>query len=163
MSKKLIFILLLVSLAFNLAFIGSFLYWRHEFRHDFMRERERPGREMMDGKRDHRNGPPQPGPRPDDMGWMGNKQIIEPYRIKFEDSRVEFFKALQQPVVNEVLLKQKLEASLQNHTELDKQVGLRLIDMRKKMTPQQANEFFGRHIKKAMNRDNDQHRKRRTK
>jgi hypothetical protein len=160
MTKKFMFIILLVSLAFNLAFIGSFLYWRHEFRHDFMREH--PGREMRSHRPAQWDGPPMapPGRRPDDMGWMGNKQIIEPYRVKFVESKVEFFKELQRPVVNEEILKQKLQASLQNHTELEKQIGLRLIEMRKKMTPQQADEFFGRHVKNSMNHDNQKGKRR---
>ncbi len=165
MSKKLLFIILLISLAFNLAFIGSFLYWRHQFRCDYMKGPNH--REMMENRNrhgdmmHHRNGPdddqppPPPGLRRGDMGWMGNKKIVEPYRIKFDESKVEFFKALQQPVVNEEVLKQKLQTSLQNHTELEKQIGLRLIEMRKKMTAQQANEFFGRHARNAMRHDKD--------
>jgi hypothetical protein len=162
MSKQLLYILLLISLAFNLAFIGSFLYWRHQFKYDFMNGKH--PHEMRGNRPPQWDGPPMapPGHRPDDFGWMGNKQIIEPYREKFAASKEEFFKALQQPVVNEEVLKQKLEASLQNHTALEKQIGLRLIEMRKKMTSQQANEFFGRHMNNSMKHDNDQHRKRRT-
>jgi len=164
MSKKLLFIILLISLAFNIAFVGSFLFWHYKFKSDFLSGKL--PREIMDHRNRHqgmmndRQGPrddqppPPPGFRRGDMGWMGNREIIKPYRDKFDQSKTEFYRELQRPKFNEDLLKQKLETSLVNHTELEKKIGLRLIEMRKKMTPQEADQFFGRHTMRSMMLDN---------
>ncbi|HNX00811.1 MAG TPA: hypothetical protein PLE74_04240 [Candidatus Cloacimonadota bacterium] len=164
MSKKLILILLLVSFAFNLAFIGSFLYWRYQFRHGFAeRHQNRDRWEQRMGPRDGQQPPPPPGLRPRDVGWMENRKVLEPFRNKFTSSKVDFFKTLQQPVVNEELLKQKLDTSVKNHNELETQIGLRLIEMRKKMTPQQANDFFGKQAENRMRHDKRPYEERRNK
>jgi len=131
---------------------------------DTMEERYR-HRSMMDhrpGPRDDQP-PPPPGLRRGDMGWMGNSKIVKPFKDKFMESKKEFYKELQRPSFNENTLKQKLNESLVNHTELDKQIGLRLIEMRKEMTPQEADKFFGRYTMRSMRLDFYEHNQPNTK
>jgi hypothetical protein len=142
MNKKTLYILLLISLAFNLSFVGSYLYWTHNYHRQFAMSKDckvacdtpPPPPDHGFGRGYHNSGRPM---------MMGNREAMRPYQEAFRAKRREFFMALQQPKVDEALLKQKLEASLQAHNNQEKEIGLKLIALRKTMSAEEANVFFG--------------------
>lgn len=135
MNKRLLLILLLVSAAFNLAVIGSFIYLRFCF----------PGRACL---------PPPPPPhamhgRP---GFPGNEMWdrlpmdddLMVLRRAFKGNKIELMQELAKDPIDEEKINTLLENSLINQTALERRLGIRLLELRKTMTAEEALEFFGK-------------------
>ena len=127
MQKRNVQILLIVSLAFNLAFIGfgTFRYLRiRRYSDPRVLFRHAP-QEIKDHFREHR-------------------EIIDPIRDEIELIRAQFINELKKPDFNEEHLQEKLDQYLTKQAELERIMGNNFIEIRKKLTAEQVEEFFSR-------------------
>jgi len=145
MNKKLLYILLLISLAFNLAFVGSYIYI-HATRphHEFSRHR---------GK-DH-----------DRRGWFPFEESdsTRALRDTFMLTKKELMQELAKDPINEPAIQAIIQRSLQAQAVLETDLGKRLLELRKKQSPQEAAQFFQERIKRMDERRNerrDNHKRR---
>ena len=131
MSKKTILILLIVSLAFNFAFLGTFLYHRVNF------------------------GPGLHGPihgRPklpihcrEDFRKL-RKEMGEKHRDYFI-ARRQFILSLLEEDLNEEQVLERLENAIEKQTIKEREIGLSFIKLRKGMTAEEARMFFRHDLK----------------
>ena len=131
MSKKTILILLIVSLAFNFAFLGTFLYHRVNF------------------------GPGMPGAihgRPklpihcrEDFRKL-RKEMGEKHRDYF-NARRQFILSLLEEDLNEEQVLKRLENAIEKQTIKEREIGLSFIKLRKEMTAEEARMFFRHDLK----------------
>lgn len=113
-------ILLIVSVAFNIAFIGGFIY--HQA-----------------------NKPPVPAhiaPAPLRENFKKHKSQVMPFRREYIQCRQQFMEELAKPQVTRKELENKLEETLQKQYEMERQVGISLIEMRMKMSDEKAARYF---------------------
>jgi uncharacterized membrane protein len=119
-------ILLILSAAFNLAFIGGAIYHRWV-------------------------APPPPFKPPEEaMGphWRDimneSKTQIEPCRQEAFEARSQFMEALRDPKVGEDSLGAILDRSIRKQVELETRVGQQMIEIRHKLPPEDSRKFFER-------------------
>lgn len=127
MSNRTLSILVVISLSFNIAFLGMFLF--HRIRgplspHD-PRELNMPP-ELRDF-------------------LMQSREKFKPLRDDFEQSRRILSDALAEEEYDESRLLQLLEETLQKQDVMERAMGMHLIELRKNMTPEQAENFFKKH------------------
>ena len=125
MQKRSVQILLIVSLAFNIAFIGlgAYRYIRiKRFSDPRIAFRHAP-QNIKDQFRKHR-------------------QIIDPIRDEIELVRGQFFAELRKPDFTEQQLQEKLDIYLSKQSELERAMGNNFITIRKNLSAQQAEKFF---------------------
>lgn len=145
MNKRWLIILLLVSFAFNLAVLGSFIYLRVFFGSRFC--------------------PPPPSPhlsqgRPDmpfkEM-WdrLPEDDEIPRLRDEFMNTKIGLMKELAKDPINEETIKNILEQSLINQSALERKLADRLIMLRKTMTAEEAQEYFGKRLEWTKNPRHD--------
>ena len=135
MSKKTIFILLIVSLAFNLAFLGTFLYHRMNFG---------PG---MSGPIHGRS--KLPIQCREDFRKL-RKEMGEKHREYFI-ARRQFILSLLEEDLNEEEVLKRLENAIEKQTIKEKEIGLSFIQLRKEMTAEEAKKFFRRDLETKEN------------
>lgn len=138
MSKHLLLILLLISLAFNLAvavmYCYSAVYHRPLFSppgwdRDMRLNRETGFHNIRHGRH-----------WPDTL--LTNKDEIRQMRLDFSQSRREFMRELRNAKFDLNKTKAALQKSMEAQTRLEKTLGESLIKLREKMTPEQAEKFF---------------------
>jgi len=136
MNKRWLLILALISLSFNLAFIGSFLYLRfvHLPKHSPMFHSPEHPHHFRDGKR---GGP---------FGEMGDR-LPKDIKLKdafrdFHQSKRELMHELAQNPIDEAKVAVLLEQSLAKHSALERKLGEKLLELRKTMSADEAKEFF---------------------
>ena len=125
MSNRTLGILVIISLSFNLAFLSMFFF--HLLR-----------------------GPLPPGighdfkipPRFRDY-FIDSREDIKPLRHDFENSRKDFMIALSDPEFDENRLLDMLDLAVDRQMIMEKELGIKLIQLRKQMTPNEAEKFFG--------------------
>lgn len=140
MSKHLIVILLFVSLAFNLAVLGMFIYASAFHKMPFCHpniENRYPGRD------EHRESRLLP------EAALKNKDEIRKLREEFFKTRREFMQILAQEKYNEQEAKAAMEASLQAQDKLERKLGASLIEVRRNMDPAAARKFFEHRMKRT--------------
>ncbi len=124
MSKRALTIIVIISLAFNLAFIGTFgliqLRRKNFFPHKFG-----PPREL----REH---------------FRNLKNNIAPFRHDFHLSKKDFIEELKKPDFNEEFLHKMLENAIQKQTAMERELGKSLIELRKEMSLEEAQRFFSK-------------------
>ncbi len=128
MKQKSIKILITISLAFNIAFIGVYVY--HAL---FSRSHS-----MM---RDHRQMPP-PIFR-DRFDCI--MQDLRPDRVEFMEASHCFFKMITDPEIDDETLSFQLDEMISIQMEIEKKMGQGMIDIRKEMSPNElaeARRFF---------------------
>lgn len=137
-TKRLLFMLLMVSLAFNLAVVGS-LIWMKTLRPPRPRERT--------FQRDY--------PRlPEHIvreEW--SPEIIQ-YRKDFENTKLRLMEELQKESINEEKVDAIIDSSLAAQNNLERCLGRRLVNYREQMTAEEADEYFGKRIEHLKNRRN---------
>lgn len=138
MSKKLSNILLLVSLAFNLAVVAAFIYLTVRGPNHHHRNRPRPDTESH-----HR--------RDRDRSWA-DSDSIRTLRTTFRETKHEFMTELAKEPINEPALNTILERSLSEQSLLERELGKRLIERRKEMSSEEAKEFFNRRAERIRRR-----------
>lgn len=140
MSKHLIVILLFVSLAFNLAVLGMFIYAtafrKVPFCHPQI-ERRMP----YSGENRHSRLLPEAA--------LKNKDEINKLREEFIRSRREFMQTLAKEKYNEQEAKAAMEASLQAQDKLERKLGASLIEVRRNMDPEAAKKFFEHRMRRT--------------
>ncbi len=124
MSKRLTGILLIISIAFNLAFLGTFIYHRYiakpPFPPDFPRK-----------------------PHPEFLELIKeNRKEIHMCRSRFSRAKEDFMKALRDPNTTNDELQEKLSYSMGMLMELERTIGNTLIAAREKLTPEQRLMMF---------------------
>lgn len=130
--------LLLVSLSFNLAVIGS-LFWMKSLR-PF-----RPFEQM------HQRDFPRLPEHIVRAEW--SPEIVQ-YRKDFENSKLRLMEELQKDPVNEVQIESIIDSSLVAQNNLERCLGKRLLNYRKQMTAEEAEEHFGQRIEHLKTRRN---------
>jgi hypothetical protein len=134
MSKHLILILLLVSLAFNLAVLGIFLYsgiyHRPPFRPDQMMQpwgRHEPGnwhrRDSLESRLD-------------------NNDEIRQLRLEFMQARKAFMQVMMKDQFVEKDALAAMETSLKAQQKLEQKLGESLISLRQKLSADEAKKLF---------------------
>lgn len=144
MSKKSILILLFISIAFNLAVLGSMLWF-------------------------HLNRPHHPPLRGAEISHLDLPEHIQHrmrdpeitcLRDQFEQNKLELLQELRKDPINEENIAAIIDSSLMAQSTLERRLGNRLIELRKKMSAQEADEYFGKRIEYTQNRKHHiQHRR----
>ena len=135
MSKKTVLILLIISLAFNFAFFGTFLYHRVNFRPGL------PG--AIHGR------PKLPIHCREDFREL-RKEMGEKHRDYFV-ARRQFILSLLEEDLNEEQVLKRLENAIEKQTIKEKEIGLSFIKLRKEMTAEEARMFFRQDLKAKEN------------
>ncbi|PKN80853.1 MAG: hypothetical protein CVU48_00600 [Candidatus Cloacimonetes bacterium HGW-Cloacimonetes-1] len=167
MSKRWLYILLIISLAFNLAVLGSFVFIRF-----FMPSPAGPP---------HLRGMGGRGPGSERMQmWQqhcGNDDEMIRIKSDFAESKQALMQELAKDPINEPKIKTILDSSLVIHSSLERRLGQRLLTLRKTMSAEEARDFFGKsaagerppfdrgmnqHPARNFNRQNQQYKHRRT-
>jgi len=82
--------------------------------------------------------------RRDRDGMWADSDSIRALRTTFRQTKEEFMQELAKEPINEATLNTVLERSLAEQSVLERQLGQRLIERRKEMSPEEAKEFFNR-------------------
>lgn len=135
MSKKTILILLIISLAFNLAFLGTFLYHRVNFCPGLQRP--------IHGR------PKLPIHCRENFREL-RKEVGEKHRDYFV-ARRQFILSLLEKDINEEQVLKRLENAIEKQTIKEKEIGLSFIKLRKEMTAEEARMFFRQDLKAKEN------------
>ncbi len=124
MSYKTLKILLFISLIFNIAFLGNYLY--HRF--------------VLFPK--HQNAYPPLHHRPYFDKMRNFRREIFEQRREYLKLRREFLKMLQSPNIDEKELQKKLDEILDKEIQMERNLGKNFIKLRKNMSNQEAKIFF---------------------
>ncbi len=123
--------LIIVSLAFNFAFLGGFVYHRW-----LLRRPPAPLREFKDTRRTELK-------EKMESFFEANK----PYMKEYRESRRLFIESLRKEHVDLDASRRLMEAAIERQMDMERRVGEHFIEMRKEMTAQEAEQFF-RHMTK---------------
>ncbi len=124
MSNRTLSILVIISLAFNLAFLGSFVYHR-----------------FIAGPHLPPDFPPHP-PREFLENIHQNRELIHDCRERFRDAKTDFMKSLHDPDITDEELRIKLDCSIDLLKDLEENIGKTMIEARKNLTPEQREKMF---------------------
>lgn len=126
MSKRSVVIILIISLAFNLAFVGTFLLHRviipSAFHDPIMRKPKLPVHVRKDF-------------------YELRKEMDEKHREYFQARRAFILSLLEEEPDEEQILK-RLDAAIKKQAKVEKEIGLSFIKLRKKMSCDEAKNFF---------------------
>ncbi|MEN6444652.1 MAG: hypothetical protein ABFC98_01245 [Candidatus Cloacimonas sp.] len=141
MNKRWLVIILLISVSFNLAFIGSFIYlhWFHPYPQPPM------GKEEM--KRDLPPFGPPPFERDDE---------IRALRDIFENIKHSLMLELANDPVDMNKVNALIDSSLIAQNNLERKLAERMVEYRKTLSAEEAKEHFLRRAEFAKNRFNRQ-------
>ncbi|HOZ00329.1 MAG TPA: hypothetical protein PLG20_00835 [Candidatus Syntrophosphaera sp.] len=134
MSKRLLTILLLVSLFLNAGIIGGLIVMgifrhNHNLHHYVMQQPQNMQRREMPGF----------GPRiPEDP------KIIA-LRDSFRSTKDELMSELAKDPVNEARINAIIDKSVANQSAMELALGHKMLELRKGMNADEAREYFGRH------------------
>lgn len=128
MSKRSITILLFISLAFNLAVVGSMLWVR------YTRICPAPASQRMHQKRDL-------PPHLQDARLMGSPEISELHK-QFGDGKLKLMRELAKDPIDEEYITTIIDSSLNTQSSLERALGNRLLDIRKQMSAAEAEDYF---------------------
>lgn len=129
MTKRSIVILLFVSLAFNLAVLGSIL-WVHFSRAACPAETPL-GRLQRTALPQHLHD-----------GHMMWSPEIRQLHTHFNDSKIELMNELAKDPINETDITAIIDSSLDAQSSLERALGYRLLDIRKQMSAAEAEDYF---------------------
>ena len=124
MSKRALTIIVIISLAFNLAFIGTFSLIQLR-RRSFLKHEFRPPPEL----REH---------------FRNRKEHIASFQHDFHQSKIAFIEELKKPDFNEELLNKMMENAIRKQTAMEIELGKSLIELRKEMSFEEAQKFFSK-------------------
>lgn len=139
MNRRWLIILLLISVAFNFAVLGSFVYLKNSRAQS---ERDRPYGPAM--RRDNR-GPKENPAFSDSTRALWNE---------FADIKAEFMLELSKDPLDMDSLDDILARSLANQAILENDMAERLIRHRQSMSASEAKEFFMQRYEEMINRQN---------
>ncbi len=142
MSKKFLVTIFLVSIAFNLAFIGTFAYL-HFFR---LREDRMP-------PAFHQNMPANFRKK-----LFVNRKILRPVHEDFLDAKFEFLQSLFTKDFDHAISQEKLDITIEKQTLMERKMGELLIKARERMTPEEIKRMIEH---KRLNKNRGKLRRRR--
>ncbi|MCD4817260.1 MAG: hypothetical protein K8S23_01040 [Candidatus Cloacimonetes bacterium] len=125
MSKKSLYIIVLISLAFNISFFGMFAYHRFIIR-DFH----------------HRNVPRRPHNLEARDKFREIMEDIKPMQMEFHKIRQDFIMYLSSNDFDEETAFKILDGTLHKQIDMEREIGIRFINLRKEMKNEQAGIFF---------------------
>jgi hypothetical protein len=134
MQKKYLSSILITSLAFNIAFIGVFIYHlttRPPLPPSPYCIKKPPIREFISRK----------------------KNEMKAFNDEFRSSRKRFLESLAAADFDETISLKLLEENVGKHMAMEKEAGISLIEFRKKIDAEEAADFFGRMNKFQMPTD----------
>ena len=131
MSKKILFIGLIISLAFNIAFLGVFIY-----RRVLLSDMHHPS------PRFH-NIPPHCREE-----FMEERESILPLKMEFELSKKRFMRSLTNEEFDRKLLEKKLKETIDRQIRMEHEMGQLLIKLRSEMSPEEIQDFFRPEIRR---------------
>lgn len=138
MSKRLLYIILLISLAFNIAVLGMFAYVTIYKRQPFCQTETR--YRMDRDANEHRD---------EDKRFfnlnMENREEIRKLRAEFKENRRDFMEMLWKEDFNEQDALAAMETSINTQQKLDRTLGEALIKLRKNMSQEEAMNFIKEH------------------
>lgn len=134
MNKRILVFLLLVSFAFNLAILGSFIYFRVFF--GGMHCPPPPPPEFREGRPDF--------PHHEMWERLPIDEEMHQLRKDFGNKKNELMLELAKDPIDEAKINAILAESLTHQSSLERKLGDRLIQLRKTMTADEAKEFFGK-------------------
>ena len=124
MSFKTLKILLVISLIFNIAFIGNYLYHRY----------------VIYPKHIHNNFFMMRGERMKHFREMRRRFTRQ--RLNYLRERREFLRMLQSPEYTSEQLRAKLNETIEKEMKMERKIGEDFIEMRKNMSSEEARRFF---------------------
>ncbi len=148
MNKRWLIILLLVSAAFNLAVVGSFIYLRST------RPPFPPGRFKEWRDEGHRRGKGPGGPGPMFMFNDSTRALHD----QFQNTKRELMLELAKDPLDMPKIEANITRSLNAQAALERDMADRLIRFRNTMTPEEAREHFNRRAEEMRRRDNHNHK-----
>ena len=123
MTKRSVSLLLIISLAFNIAFLGSFAF-------HFINKPSRPP--FMECEIN---------PKAKSF-YMERRKHMKDFFHKFHTSKDEFITYLGSEEFNEEQVMELLEKTVKNQMDMEREMGLSMIEMRKHLTAEEAKEIF---------------------
>ena len=127
-SKKLLIVLILISVMFNFAFVGTFVFLH-----------------IMKISPQHIP-PPFLGKIP--MHYRGefhqNRKMIQPLRKDFIDSKRDFMQSLWEIDFDKELSQTKLTETIEKQVLMEEKLGKSLIDLRENMSDEEAKKMLHR-------------------
>lgn len=143
MNKRWLILLLLISASFNLAVLGSFIYFRSI----------RPCPLDMPG--------PRPGPHPEFPRHNGawkffDDDSIKALREEFGAQKKQLMDEIAKDPIDEEHINSIIESSLSAQIKLEREMGRRLIKMRNEMSADEARDFFTKRREEMHQRRNNQ-------
>ena len=147
MSKHLILILLIISLAFNLAVAGMFLYTSVYRKAPFCPPGFFLHRDKSDKQFDKRDF------RRDSLEMrLNSNEEIKKLRDDFRKARLDFVKVMLKDDFSVKEARAAMDKSLQIQGTLEKKLGESLIDMREKLPPEEAKRLFRERLERIERR-----------
>ncbi len=125
MSKRWLIALLLISVSFNLAVIGSVIYLRLTMPCPLP-------------PRDDRRMPPPSHMKP----FMDRDAEIMQLRDRFDDTKESLMQELSQDPVNEARVNAIIDSSLVAQNNLERRIGEKILAYRKTLSAEEAREHF---------------------
>jgi len=125
MKNHTIKILLIISLAFNIAFLGGGIFRSIKFRKNppiHKRIKNDKVRDFMESR----------------------KEIGSPLRRDFQKAKNEFIKALKEPEVDEAEMQILIEELIEKQNVMEREIGNSMIELRQQLSDQEAKEVFGK-------------------
>ena len=129
MSKKILFVVLIISLAFNIAFLGVFIY-----RRVLLSDRSFPP------PRFH-NIPPHCREE-----FIEERERMLPLKMEFELSKKRFMRSLTNEEFDRELLEKKLQETIDRQIRMEYEMGQLLIKLRSELSQEEIQNFFGSEI-----------------
>ena len=123
MSKRLLIVLFIISIAFNVAFLGG------------------AGYHLVISRMAHRLIPPGINPQVRNH-YLECRNEIAPLMKEFHESKQEFINELARKDIDEEKLHIMLRNSIEKQTRMERELGLSMIEMRKRLTPEEAKKMF---------------------
>ena len=123
MSKRVLTTLFIISMAFNIAFVSVFGY------------------HLITNHRAPHLIPPGINPKVRDH-YFECREEIAPFMKEFHKSKQEFILELTQKDIDEKKLLTLLGNSIEKQMRMEHELGLSMIEMRKRLTPKEAQKIF---------------------
>ena len=149
MSKRVLTIILLISLFLNAGIIGGLIVM-NVFRHNHI---------------EHHYQRPPDGPPPNNMGRFAPPDRFDPQIVALRDSFIktkrELMEELSKDPIDEAKVKAIIEKSVEAQSNMERAMGYKMLEWRKTMSAQEAKELFSSKVARldTQGEKNNQRRK----
>ena len=132
MRRRWLLALLFVSLAFNFAFMGGFVYHRWQ-----VRKPPRPERVFDEARRNELR-----------ASFDAFREESRSCREDYSAARAAFISELRSPAFEASRAESLLAVSVQRHSDMEEQIGRHFMRLRQEMSEQEAERFFEHMMRK---------------